>query len=46
MVALRAITRAKKAAKEGEWNDAILDMTLIVGLRGANMCRLDIEKLD
>lgn len=46
MAQLRAIARAKKAAKNGEWNDDVLDMSLTIGLRGADVCRSDIKKLD
>lgn len=46
MALLRAAARAKKPAKEDEWNDDVLDMSLMIGLKGADVCKTNIEKLD
>lgn len=39
MVALRRVVRAKKAAKEVDLNDNVLNLSLTLGLKIANICK-------
>lgn len=46
MAKMRAVARAKKPTKVDKWNDDVLDMSITVGLRGVDVCRSDIHKLE
>lgn len=46
MSKLKVAAWAKKQAKLDEWNDDVLDMSITIGLWGADVCKTDIEKLD
>lgn len=46
MVAIRRAACAKKPAKEVKLNDNVLDMSLRIGLKGADICKTNIEKLN
>lgn len=46
MAQLKATTRAKKPTKEDIWYDLVLDMSLTVGMLGADVYPSDMEKLN
>lgn len=46
MGALKCVARAKKPAREVDLNDDVLDMSLTIGLKGVDVCKTNIEKLN
>lgn len=46
MVLIKCVAQAKKAAKEVNLGDDVLDMSITIGLQGADIDKVDIAKLD